>query len=115
MPFQLMHLRPSGRELQPPADAGGTLLDLTSLTDQIHGEFLGGDGPARSLGAVEAGFLSRFDGSGLRVRSPIRSPRARPVTPDGVAASGRFPYLREGDVIELEIDRAAQQRLRIRG
>lgn len=25
-------------------------------------------------------------------------------TPQGVALSGRFPYLRAGDVIELEID-----------
>jgi 2,4-diketo-3-deoxy-L-fuconate hydrolase len=31
-------------------------------------------------------------------------------TPEGVALSGRFPYLREGDVIELEIDGLGRQR-----
>ena len=30
-------------------------------------------------------------------------------TPEGVAASGRFPYLTDGDVIELEIDRLGRQ------
>jgi 2,4-diketo-3-deoxy-L-fuconate hydrolase len=31
-------------------------------------------------------------------------------TPEGVALSGRFPYLREGDVMELEIDGMGRQR-----
>ena len=31
-------------------------------------------------------------------------------TPAGVALSGRFPYLREGDVVELEIDGLGRQR-----
>lgn len=31
-------------------------------------------------------------------------------TPEGVALSGRFPYLRAGDVIEIEIDRLGRQR-----
>lgn len=30
-------------------------------------------------------------------------------TPEGVAASGRFPYLTDGDVMELEIDRLGRQ------
>jgi 2-keto-4-pentenoate hydratase/2-oxohepta-3-ene-1,7-dioic acid hydratase in catechol pathway len=31
-------------------------------------------------------------------------------TPEGVALSGRFPYLRPGDVVELEIDGLGRQR-----
>ena len=31
-------------------------------------------------------------------------------TPEGVAMSGRFPYLAEGDVVELEIDGLGRQR-----
>jgi 2-keto-4-pentenoate hydratase/2-oxohepta-3-ene-1,7-dioic acid hydratase in catechol pathway len=31
-------------------------------------------------------------------------------TPEGVALSGRFPYLKAGDVVELEIDGLGRQR-----
>ena len=31
-------------------------------------------------------------------------------TPEGVALSGRFPYLKPGDVVELEIDGLGRQR-----
>ncbi len=31
-------------------------------------------------------------------------------TPEGVALSGRFPYLKSGDIVELEIDRLGKQR-----
>lgn len=31
-------------------------------------------------------------------------------TPEGVALSGRFPYLKEGDVVEIEIDGLGRQR-----
>ncbi|QKW36874.1 fumarylacetoacetate hydrolase family protein [Actinomadura sp. NAK00032] len=34
-------------------------------------------------------------------------------TPEGVALSGRFPYLRAGDVIEIEIDGLGRQRQRV--
>ena len=33
-------------------------------------------------------------------------------TPEGVALSGRFPYLRDGDVVEVEIDGLGRQRQR---
>ena len=33
-------------------------------------------------------------------------------TPEGVALSGRFPYLAPGDVVELEIDGLGRQRQR---
>ena len=36
-------------------------------------------------------------------------------TPQGVALSGRFPYLRDGDLIELEIEQIGQQRQRVCG
>jgi 2-keto-4-pentenoate hydratase/2-oxohepta-3-ene-1,7-dioic acid hydratase in catechol pathway len=31
-------------------------------------------------------------------------------TPEGVALSGRFPYLRPGDVVEIEIEGLGRQR-----
>jgi 2-keto-4-pentenoate hydratase/2-oxohepta-3-ene-1,7-dioic acid hydratase in catechol pathway len=31
-------------------------------------------------------------------------------TPEGVALSGRFPYLQPGDVVELEIEGLGRQR-----
>lgn len=34
-------------------------------------------------------------------------------TPQGVAMSGRFPYLKAGDVMELEIDRLGRQRQKL--
>ena len=34
-------------------------------------------------------------------------------TPEGVALSGRFPYLRPGDVMEVEIDHLGRQRQRL--
>ncbi|MFJ6199037.1 fumarylacetoacetate hydrolase family protein [Micromonospora sp. NPDC092111] len=36
-------------------------------------------------------------------------------TPEGVALSGRFPYLRPGDVMEIEIDGLGRQRTALRG
>ncbi|PXY25925.1 fumarylacetoacetate hydrolase family protein [Prauserella endophytica] len=35
-------------------------------------------------------------------------------TPEGVALSGRFPYLRAGDELELEIERLGRQRQRLK-
>ncbi|MFC5949309.1 fumarylacetoacetate hydrolase family protein [Pseudonocardia lutea] len=35
-------------------------------------------------------------------------------TPEGVALSGRFPYLTRGDIMELEIDGLGRQRQRVR-
>ncbi|MGW3510071.1 fumarylacetoacetate hydrolase family protein [Streptomyces sp. NPDC000994] len=34
-------------------------------------------------------------------------------TPEGVALSGRFPYLKEGDIMEFEIDGLGRQRQRV--
>ncbi|MEP6478394.1 MAG: fumarylacetoacetate hydrolase family protein, partial [Rhodoglobus sp.] len=31
-------------------------------------------------------------------------------TPEGVALSGRFPYIAEGDVVEIEIEGLGRQR-----
>ncbi|MGN6326582.1 fumarylacetoacetate hydrolase family protein [Pseudolysinimonas sp.] len=36
-------------------------------------------------------------------------------TPQGVALSGRFPYLKEGDVLEIEIDGLGRQRQQVVG
>ena len=33
-------------------------------------------------------------------------------TPEGVAVSGRFPYLKDGDVVEIGIERLGTQRQR---
>jgi 2,4-didehydro-3-deoxy-L-rhamnonate hydrolase len=76
MSIQLMHLGPSGRERPVLQDADGTLFDLTSLTDEIDGEFLGADGAARAIDAAAAGSLLRLDGAGLRAGPPILKPGA---------------------------------------
>ncbi|HLS65150.1 MAG TPA: fumarylacetoacetate hydrolase family protein, partial [Ruania sp.] len=34
-------------------------------------------------------------------------------TPQGVALSGRFPYLKAGDVVEMGIDGLGEQRQRV--
>jgi 2-keto-4-pentenoate hydratase/2-oxohepta-3-ene-1,7-dioic acid hydratase in catechol pathway len=34
-------------------------------------------------------------------------------TPEGVALSGRFPYLKAGDVMELEVEGLGRQRQRL--
>jgi 2-keto-4-pentenoate hydratase/2-oxohepta-3-ene-1,7-dioic acid hydratase in catechol pathway len=36
-------------------------------------------------------------------------------TPQGVALSGRFPYLKDGDVVEMEIDGLGRQRTVLHG
>ncbi|WP_436499801.1 fumarylacetoacetate hydrolase family protein [Actinokineospora sp. HUAS TT18] len=36
-------------------------------------------------------------------------------TPEGVAVGGRFPYLRDGDVMDLEIDGLGRQRQQVKG
>jgi 2,4-diketo-3-deoxy-L-fuconate hydrolase len=36
-------------------------------------------------------------------------------TPEGVALSGRFPYLADGDVMECEIDLLGRQRPALKG
>ena len=36
-------------------------------------------------------------------------------TPEGVALSGRFPYLRDGDVVRIEIDGLGTQTQRMVG
>ncbi|TWH28327.1 2-keto-4-pentenoate hydratase/2-oxohepta-3-ene-1,7-dioic acid hydratase (catechol pathway) [Isoptericola variabilis J7] len=36
-------------------------------------------------------------------------------TPEGVALSGRFPYLRDGDEMSLSIDGLGEQRQAVRG
>ncbi|MEV4280581.1 fumarylacetoacetate hydrolase family protein [Actinoplanes xinjiangensis] len=36
-------------------------------------------------------------------------------TPEGVALSGRFPYLKPGDVVEIEIDGLGRQRTGVKG
>jgi 2-keto-4-pentenoate hydratase/2-oxohepta-3-ene-1,7-dioic acid hydratase in catechol pathway len=34
-------------------------------------------------------------------------------TPEGVALSGRFPYLRDGDVVEVAVEGLGRQRQRV--
>jgi 2-keto-4-pentenoate hydratase/2-oxohepta-3-ene-1,7-dioic acid hydratase in catechol pathway len=35
-------------------------------------------------------------------------------TPEGVALSGRFPYLKDGDIVRLEADRLGSMRQTVR-
>ncbi|MBI1378249.1 MAG: FAA hydrolase family protein [Frankiales bacterium] len=75
--MELLRLGPAGSE-RPAARVGGTLYDLSTLTDDIDGPFLADHGIARARDAVAAGALAVMDdpgdGSGLRVGPPVVRP-----------------------------------------
>ncbi len=54
----------------------GVLHDLSSVTADIDGAFLAGDGLERARQALQAGSLPVLDGEGLRVGAPIARPGA---------------------------------------
>jgi 2-keto-4-pentenoate hydratase/2-oxohepta-3-ene-1,7-dioic acid hydratase in catechol pathway len=74
--MQLMNLGPSGQERPVFQGSEGDFFDLTPLTDEIDGNFLAADGPARALDAATAGSLPRIDATGLRVGPPVLRPGA---------------------------------------
>lgn len=74
--MQLMRLGPPGSERPAVRTAEGAVHDLSSVTTDIDGEFLAGDGLSRARTALEGGELPRLDVTGLRVGAPIARPTA---------------------------------------
>lgn len=73
-----MELQRRGLEGQevPVVVADGRTHDLRSLTDDIDGPFLAGDGIARVRAALAAGELAEIDVTDQRIGSPIARPQA---------------------------------------
>ena len=75
--MQLMRLGPAGRERPAVRADDGTVYDITSLTGDIDGAFLAGDGIARVRAALDAGGLDVLAGADeLRVGAPVARPQA---------------------------------------
>jgi 2-keto-4-pentenoate hydratase/2-oxohepta-3-ene-1,7-dioic acid hydratase in catechol pathway len=74
--MKLARLGPVGAE-RPVLEHDGHWLDLTPVTADIDGAFLGGDGLQRARQAAAAGTLSEVaDAGALRVGAPIARPSA---------------------------------------
>jgi 2-keto-4-pentenoate hydratase/2-oxohepta-3-ene-1,7-dioic acid hydratase in catechol pathway len=73
--MQLRRLGPAGAE-RPVVVQDGTAYDLTSLTDDIDGAFLAGDGIARVRQALTDGSLPAIATQDLRVGAPVAWPHA---------------------------------------
>jgi 2,4-didehydro-3-deoxy-L-rhamnonate hydrolase len=73
---QILRLGPAGSERPAVRDDDGTTYDLTPLTTDVDGAFLGADGLARARDALAAGSLPVLDADGLRVGAPIARPGA---------------------------------------
>ncbi|MBV2353868.1 fumarylacetoacetate hydrolase family protein [Streptomyces sp. J2-1] len=72
--MKLLRVGAPGEERPAVLADDGTLLDLSSVTSEIDGAFLAGDGVARARAAVEAGGLPELDPAGLRVGAPVARP-----------------------------------------
>ncbi len=70
--MKLLRLSSAGAEIPVLLTDDGRHLDLRSVTADIDGEFLSGDGPARVRTALAD--LPELDPKGLRVGSPIARP-----------------------------------------
>jgi 2-keto-4-pentenoate hydratase/2-oxohepta-3-ene-1,7-dioic acid hydratase in catechol pathway len=64
---------PSGHEI-PAVLVDGVAYDLTSVTDDIDGAFLAGDGPARAQAALDAGSLPALADQDARLGAPLAQP-----------------------------------------
>ena len=69
--MQLLRLGAPGSERPAVRTEEGVVHDLTPVTADINGAFLGGDGVARVRAALAAGDLPVLDESGLRVGPPL--------------------------------------------
>jgi 2-keto-4-pentenoate hydratase/2-oxohepta-3-ene-1,7-dioic acid hydratase in catechol pathway len=73
--MQLRRLGAAGCE-RPVAVQDGTVFDISSLTDDIDGAFLAGDGIGRVGRALAAGALRMVDATDERVGAPVTRPHA---------------------------------------
>ena len=72
--MRLARVGPVGQEI-PVVEVDGASFDLRPITDDVHGEFLGSEGPQRTRDALAAGRLPELvDAGSLRVGAPLASP-----------------------------------------
>lgn len=74
--MRFMRIGPVGAERPVLWAAEGVGYDLSALTTDIDGAFLGGDGVTRVRAALDAGTLPEIDLTGQRVGAPIARPGA---------------------------------------
>lgn len=74
--MRLLRVGEAGHERPAAQSDTGTVFDITSITDDLDGRFLAGDGIQRVRDAVEAGRLPQLDVTGLRVGPPLARPGA---------------------------------------
>lgn len=74
--MQLLRFGPPGGERPVARDEAGRHFDLTPVTTEIDGVFLGGDGIARVLAALATGNLTEIAIEGHRIGAPVARPAA---------------------------------------
>ena len=72
--MRLARVGPVGQEI-PVVEVDGASFDLRPITDDVHGKFLGSEGPQRTRDALASGRLPELvDAGSLRVGAPLASP-----------------------------------------
>ena len=115
--MKLARLGARGSEVPAVVD-GGMTHDLRPLTDDVDAAFLAGGGLQTVRAALGRGDLPELAGADAeflvwhlsQYMALEPGDLALTGTPEGVALSGRFPFLRAGDVVELEIDGLGRRR-----
>jgi 2-keto-4-pentenoate hydratase/2-oxohepta-3-ene-1,7-dioic acid hydratase in catechol pathway len=74
--MRLLRVGAPGAEIPAALAADGTCFDLRSLTRDIDGPFLGGDGLGLARDAVAGGSLPVLDIAGQRIGAPVARPGA---------------------------------------
>ncbi|SPF02626.1 fumarylacetoacetate hydrolase family protein [Streptomyces sp. MA5143a] len=72
--MKLLRVGAPGEERPAVRAADGRLLDLSAVTADIDGAFLGSGGIERVRAALEAGGLPELDPGGLRIGAPVARP-----------------------------------------
>lgn len=74
--MKLLRIGPIGAERPVLLDDDGVHRDLSSVTAEIDGGFLAGDGIVRARDALAAGRLAEVDVTGQRIGAPVARPTA---------------------------------------
>ncbi|MBZ9645791.1 MULTISPECIES: fumarylacetoacetate hydrolase family protein [unclassified Streptomyces] len=72
--MRFLRVGPAGSERPAVLDADGVAYDLMSLTADIDGTFLAGDGVQRARAALAEGALPRIEMTGRRIGAPVARP-----------------------------------------
>ncbi|MDG5806168.1 fumarylacetoacetate hydrolase family protein [Streptomyces ossamyceticus] len=72
--MKLLRVGAPGEERPAVRTSDGRLLDLSAVTADIDGSFLGSGGVERARAALEAGGLPELDPGGLRIGAPVARP-----------------------------------------